>query len=69
MLKRKKYKAIIKIKNKFYDTFIIDGKNKKSVKKFLVNFYYRIGVISDIDEFDCELVKVEFNGKDYVEME
>ncbi|MBR1386175.1 MAG: hypothetical protein IJ568_05050 [Bacilli bacterium] len=69
MLKNKKYKAIVKINNKIYDTFIIDGRNKKSVKKFLAKFYYKTGVISNMKKFSCDLTKVEFDGNYYIEIE
>ena len=62
----KLYKAYVEIENGIPTQFIISGKNKKSVKNKLTDFFYKL---DENVKVKIELKEVYFDENNYIEME
>ena len=67
-MKIKTYRVTIFNKKKKIDSYIISGESKKSIYNTLKEFYYRTKKIKSKKDFDCHLVRVEFDGNNYIEV-
>ena len=65
-MKEKKYKAIVKIKGKKTEEFIMSGKSSVAVKKLLISFFKK--TLGEDKEIEVDTVRVERIDGDYVEI-
>ena len=65
-MKEKKYKAIVKIKGKKTEEFIMSGKSSVAVKKLLISFFKK--TLGEDIEVEVDTVRVERIDGDYVEI-
>ena len=68
MKKEINYRAYI-INDHSVETMIVSGINKSSTIKRLTDFYIKSNKILDFKRFRIFLVRVYFDGKDYIELE
>lgn len=65
-MKEKKYKAIVKIKGKKTEEFIMSGKSSVAVKKLLISFFKK--TLGEDIEIEVDTIRVERIDGDYVEI-
>ena len=65
-MKEKKYKAIVKIKGKKAEEFIMSGKSSVAVKKLLISFFKK--TLGEDIEIEVDTVRVERIDGDYIEI-
>ena len=65
-MKEKKYKAIVKIKGKKAEEFIMSGKSSVAVKKLLISFFKK--TLGEDIEIEVDTIRVERIDGDYIEI-